>query len=368
MSNFTTSPNMSLAIPNVGTDPGPDYANNLNASLTIIDQHNHAAGSGVPINPSGMNINSDLLFNINNATLLRSLRFQPQSSNISLPMDIGCLYESGSGGDLFYNDASGNQIQITKSGGISATSSGISSGSASASFVAGILVVNAATLTPANIQGASLLLGNNVASTNFLTLEPPSAMAASYTLTLPSLPPAQQIMTLDASGNIAAPYTVDNSSIIVNSNVVQVGPQGIQQNMLAPRAIGGSVPAGGLAFSASCGVFNTASTTYVGVTNLAITITTTGRPVMVVIRPDGTGNPSYCGTTASTSGQLKITNVTTGAVGVFNINAQFSSSSLVWPDISVAGAAGTYIYALDAANPSGNFIFINYSVIMAYET
>src|ERR1700722_5805524 len=160
MSNFLISPNMDLPIPVVGVDPGPDYANNLDSCLTLIDGHNHSPGYGVLINPDGLDINTDLTMNQNNLTNVRSIRFFPQSAPLSLVTDITCLYsvtESGSNGDLWYNDASGNQIQITKTGAVLATISALISGTNEASFVANQLVVNSvqSTGTPANVVGAS---------------------------------------------------------------------------------------------------------------------------------------------------------------------------------------------------------------------
>ena len=49
MSNTTNSPFMLLPVPVVGTDPGPDWANNLNACLAAIDSHDHSTDKGAPI-------------------------------------------------------------------------------------------------------------------------------------------------------------------------------------------------------------------------------------------------------------------------------------------------------------------------------
>src|SRR5271170_7015417 len=106
MANIIITPNMNLPNPVVGTDPGPDYGNNLNASLVLIDQHDHSPGHGVLITPTGLNINVDLPINNNNLTLVRSVRFMAQGAPISLVTDLSCLYsvtESGSNGDLWYN-------------------------------------------------------------------------------------------------------------------------------------------------------------------------------------------------------------------------------------------------------------------------
>ena len=202
MPNFLLSPNMNLPIPVPGVDPGPDYANNLNSSLTLIDQHNHSPGYGVQINPSGLDINADLSFNSNNATDMRSVRFSSQGSPLALVTDLDCIYVSGV--DLWYNDGNGNQVKITNNGSVNATTSGIFDPPASAEFVAGTLVVDADVNTPANIQVASVLLGNNVANSKFLTLQPPNAMAANYSITLPALPASTSPLQIDSSGNITA--------------------------------------------------------------------------------------------------------------------------------------------------------------------
>lgn len=215
MGNTTISPNMGLVVPTVGVDPGPDWGNNLNASLIIVDGHNHSPGQGIQITPAGMSINSDLPFGNNNAINLRSVRFQVQGSAISGAADLGCLYLTGA--DLWFNDENGNQIQMTAGGTVNATSSGISSGSATASFVGGVLVVNAAANTPANIQGASLLLGNNVASSKYLTLSPPNSMVANYQLNLPNLPSSTSFLTLDTSGNIVG--SIPTNQGITGSNL-----------------------------------------------------------------------------------------------------------------------------------------------------
>lgn len=220
----TISPNMNLPISTIAVDDGTTWETNLNAAESIIDSHDHSPGKGVQITPGGISINTDLSFNSNSATAMKAVVFTPQASLATL----NAVYSIGS--DLYYNDASGNAVQITKSGAVNSTSSGIASGTATASFVAGVLVVNAAPLTPANIQGASVLLGNNSASTKFLTLAPPSAMAANYGITLPALPAASNtFVTIDTSGNMGATTTIDGSTIVNTAGVLNV-PKSISSN------------------------------------------------------------------------------------------------------------------------------------------
>ena len=204
MVNTTISPNMGLIIPTVAVDPGPDWANNVNASLSILDSHNHSPGQGVQIQPDGLNIDSDLTFLSNNATNLRSVRFAPQVAPLALTDDIGCLYESSV--DLWYNDGNGNQIRLTQGGSIAGTTGSISGlvPPASASYSSGsaTFIFQSDNNTPANIDGASFILRKLLAKSKGLTLSPPNAMGANYTITLPSLPAASSFVTIDTSGNM----------------------------------------------------------------------------------------------------------------------------------------------------------------------
>ncbi len=209
----TISPNMALIIPGVGTEPGPTYATDVNNSLTILDAHSHVAGSGVLITPAAINVNADLTLSNNSLTSIKSLVLTSQVSNSV----NSSLYDFG--GNLHFIDGNGTDIPITAGGVVNSTSSGISSGTATAAFVAGVLVVNSAPLTPADIQGGSVLFGNNVASSNFLTLQPPNAMAASYSLTLPTLPGQNSIMTLDTSGNMGSSVDLTLATITASGAI-----------------------------------------------------------------------------------------------------------------------------------------------------
>lgn len=212
------TPNMNLIQPVIGVDSGLVWEYGINANSAVIDNHNHSFGYGVQITPTGININADLPFNGNNLTLVRSTNYLPQPAPLSNVTDVNCVYVSGV--DLYYNDGNSNVVKITSGGTVNATSSGISSGTATASFVSSVLVVNAAVNTPANIQAGSILLGNNVANSKFLTLSPPPSMAANYSLTLPPLPSQTSFLTLDTSGNMIANTTIDGVTIINTAGVL----------------------------------------------------------------------------------------------------------------------------------------------------
>lgn len=373
MANTIASPNMNLPIPVVGVDPSPQWAQDVNSSLTIIDGHNHTAGYGVPIPPAGLNINADLTFNAQNATNLRSARFFPQLSPLSGPTDIGCLYESGV--DLYFNDGSGNQIRITQSGGLAGVSGSIANltSPASATYVAlsQTFVWQSAANTPANMDNASVILRNLVANSKGLTLNPPNAMGSDYSITLPSLPAAQQIMTLDNSGNMAAPYTVDGTTIAIAANVIGVPAAGIGTTQLADGSVTNpKLAALNVQISASSGVYVTNTPTFSNVTNLSVTLTTSGRPVFVGLIHDGTGalTGSYIQGTSTSAGTAATTFISMlrGATQIYGtqIEAQVGGASLL-PEIIIpvtsvyqidTPTAGTYTYVVKMRPFTGSSI------------
>lgn len=283
--------NMGLTLPIPGQELGPQYALDLNGSLTTIDGHDHSGGNGVPITPAGINIDSDLPLNNHNLTIVNAIEY----TSLSSPLAGSAPYLNStyfSGGNFYVNDGSGNQVKITSGGTVNATSSGISSGTATASFVGGVLVVNSAALTPGNIQAGSILIGNNTASSNFTTISAATALAASYTLTLMSgLPAGQRIMTVDNTGNIASNWNVDNVTLQVTSNLLNL--KAIPANYVdTAQIVNGAVTNPKLAAlgqqeGAAQGNNSNNTTSYVDMVP-SVTITTTGRPVYISLAYDNT--------------------------------------------------------------------------------
>lgn len=370
-SDFFLSTNMNLPIPTVGQSPGPSYASDINAALTLVDSHNHSAGQGVQINPSGININSDLPFNGNNLITARSIRFSAQASPLSNASDLGCLYESGV--DLYYNDGNGNQVRITQSGGVAGSPGSIANltSPASATYVSAneTFVWQSAASTPANLDAGSVIFRNVTANSNGITLSAPNSLASNYALILPAaLPPAQQFVTLDNSGNISAPWTVDNASLEVSSNVLQVKPLGITNPLLAALNYNQS---------ASSGAFATSSSSFVAVTNLSSTITTSGRPVWVGLVPDGsTTNASYIGNTgSSTNTQASFRFKRDGtiiAASTILLQASGSTTPFIkipagaWSAFDVV-SAGSHTYTFEVILNIGTALQVEFLTLLAYE-
>lgn len=367
MPNITLTPNMNLPNPNPGIDPGPDYANNLYASLVLVDQHNHSPGYGIAIQPNGLNISSDLTFNSNNAINLRSLRLSVNNSNLSNPSDINCVYDFN--GNLWFNDGNANQVQITNNGSLSASTSFIRNGLNQVSFSANNLFIlsNYTNNTPANVFSGSIGIGNTTPSPNFATLQAPNSLAANYSLTLPTaLPGATSLVKSDSSGNLGY-STPDNSTIAFSGSNLIVPNGGITRTQQA--AVGQQI-------SASCGIFSTSSGGNNPVTNLSVTLTTSGRPVFIALQPDGSGtaNGSYISIVGSGSpsqyGTIVVTRNGTPiseslAIQQTDTRGNYPLPGFLYLDTPTAG---TYTYVVTMGISSGPVtVSMFYAVMVAYE-
>lgn len=137
--SFTSTPNMQMPLPTVSGEAGPQFATDVNQCLSILDNHSHNPGQGVPIGSQGISLQTDLSFNTVNAINLRTTRYV--STTATSGTDVGCVYVRGI--DLYFNDLNGNVVRITQSGGLSSTAQFIGSISTTA-------ITSAAGPTPAS--------------------------------------------------------------------------------------------------------------------------------------------------------------------------------------------------------------------------
>src|SRR6476661_7234670 len=171
----TTTINMELELPDVGPDGtvGPDWAELLNAALERLDEHTHVDGDGVLIPVAALNMNADLDFEGFDAIGLRSVRLETQSAPLAETNDKLCVYVSG--GNLYYNNASGTAIKITDGTGINLSTIGSIGGDFSTSD-ATVTYSDAAKSflfkqdsdKTADIACGSLFIYENVASANYI--------------------------------------------------------------------------------------------------------------------------------------------------------------------------------------------------------
>jgi hypothetical protein len=356
------SPNMNLVVPAVGVTIGPEWAGDINTSLGLIDAHDHSPGKGVQITPAGLNINADLTIQSHNLTNAESVDFTPQTS----PTSNGSVYVNGV--DLYYVDENGNNIRLTQAGSIVGTSGSISNLTppASASYNSGTstFVWQSAVNTSANLDAACLVQRDLTSGSNGITICPPSGLSSNYSITWPgSLPAQQNVATIDQSGNISD-VTWDQ----VGQNMTSVGADAIANSRTRGTA-SGTVGVGGIAQSASSGNFGTSSTSPVNVTNLSVTITTSGRPVDVFLQPDGSG-VSYLNANADTM-TLKVLRGGT-PIASYLIKNQTSNDityppSVFFMDAGIAGSASTYTYTVQIQSGGGGGVGIAFATLNAYE-
>jgi hypothetical protein len=398
----TITPNMNLILPTPGQEPGPQYAFDQNQSGTITDAHNHSPGSGVQINPSGLNISTNLSFQNNSPTDVGSVVFSNPGPNSNLTTLYTNSQSGGGVTDLFYNDGAGNVIALTKAGEVNATIASLPG----ESYAGGTFTWkqgNGST-TPANFDIGSVTIRPNVAATtNGVVLGPPSSISSQYNIQLPTVPIATSFLQIDPSGNMAPSVAVTGGitstnitpggivgSSLANGTItnVQIASETIIQSLLEPRPTNNPASAGQIALSSpftfSTSVFSSAQT----VTGASVTITTTGRPVIMCLQAD----PTLVGTTTgqismanNSSANLLCTfyalNITYGSSSHVILGSTptatsgnqifYSPSEIYFFDYSITGSPGTYTYELEVQPSPGGAgaitVTLSNCVMVAYE-
>ncbi len=102
---------MNLINPTVQGTAGPTYATMQNTEMSLIDVHDHTSGKGVAVPTAGININADLSFTgygpINQYWSSLAARALPTAALHPASLLVNAA------GNLFYENTSGNQIQLT---------------------------------------------------------------------------------------------------------------------------------------------------------------------------------------------------------------------------------------------------------------
>jgi len=282
MANTTT--NMGLTLNVVGITQDPIWSNNINGDWSIIDAHDHSVGKGAQVTPAGLNINSDLSFNFNNVTSVRSWGMQNQSAALALSTDLNCGYFVN--GNFYINNNSGTPVQITSGSGLNFSSLGTIGGDFGEDDVPAAVTYSKITKNfaftqdsniPASLSVSSVAFGYPSASPQFVTVGAPTGVSA-YTITLPAAAVSASIMTFDTSGNASfTPYTTANtpSTIVARDSSGNINAVGLTVTTLTAASstialvgnetisgtlgVTGSATAGSLASSSTLVVNNNAT-------------------------------------------------------------------------------------------------------------
>lgn len=211
----TTTTNMSLEIPDVGSTAGPDYATLINAAFVDLDAHDHTSGKGVPVPVSGLNINANL--DMKPSTTEYAVidgKYYSVTEQSSDPAVANSVWSS-TDGELHWRDDDGNDVQITSAGALNAGLTGGIGGDYTTTDAA-VEYSDAAkaylmlTDSSPNDLAANIVAGNidfcepDTASVNCVTVQSPTSLAAAFTLTLPTaLPSAASILRSTAAGALS---------------------------------------------------------------------------------------------------------------------------------------------------------------------
>lgn len=351
--------------PNVGFSlPTPDQYNQSPSWGQLINQNFQLADqllptSDNPLTPDRFLISADLDFRQFNAINLSSAQFTPLPS-AAAALDSIYFYA----GEFWITDNAGNQVQITSNGTVSSATGNIS-GLPSSPAGAGIAWNNSAgafeflgaggTVRPTLKTGPVALYDTASGPPAFaVMLKSPSALAASYSATFPAAPPATTL-----------PVQMNNSGALSTGTITKAQQAAVGQQI-----------------SASSGVVSTTSAVLTPITNLSVTISTTGRPIFVGLMPVagaaatiGANNSTSLATafgatfrvavTGSVSDSILETSVTgIGAANAGGLGLSVSPSSV--SGIYVA-AAGTYTFTAQFAAATGSSALCHNAVLYAYE-
>lgn len=218
---MTTTPQMGLVLP---TDHGSAdvWDTILDAVFGVIDSHDHTTGKGAPVPVSALRVATDLSFGYGGTqraiTDLKAIDFSPQDASGMTALS-GALFLNSADNELYWRNASGVLVKFTAGAALNvAAFTGGIGGDYSA---AGALVVfddatdsywfqqqvGAGVRQYARMRSADLDLyefkANPAAGvpTSRVRLASPSALAASYALTMPAaLPASNQPLASNSAG------------------------------------------------------------------------------------------------------------------------------------------------------------------------
>jgi hypothetical protein len=380
MATTFTTPLMNLVLPVVGPSGqvGPTYATNLNEALEAVDSHDHSSGKGSRITQDGMVFTDSLDLDSNAIIDALSMVFSSQNSPLAT---ANAIYVSD--GDLFYNNSSGTQIQLTAAGTINVTSLGTiggdystSSATVTYSDTTKLFLFKQDGTKTADMAFGSIFIYENIAAANYVKIKSAASLAANIDITLPAALPASTLpLSISSTGALSA-ATITTAQItdsavttakILDSNVTtaKIADGNVTQ---AKRA------ALGQQLSSACTSFTSSTTgSYIDITNLTVTITTTGRPVFIGLIADGSGILSrmeVTGTATELAAQIAILSGST-KIAIHSFGSGLSTDILACPvsmfshiDVPVAG---TYTYKAQFRMQGGTGFACYGTKLIAYE-
>jgi len=429
---MANTPYMDLLLPTPGVTPGPTWADSvigLNFILTKIDSHNHTLSQGNPLPISALiPSNFDFTgFTIHNlfATSYKTSLVDPSYSN-SIYSKLG---------ELFFRDGAGNFVQITSGGAVISGTPGSITIDGSVISVPEFyytdngfpddpvdygslqLWENHGTLVHAQLESADVIIYEQLLGIDKgVGLSSPSGVATTYFLTLPTIPLTPSLLTIDAIGVISPTRDLVLDTFIMNTSptdkyvmmsnstgtgtwqqivaasiatdaveTLKIKNANVTAVKLATDAVEtlkikdanvtkAKLAALGQQLSASSGSYYKNYGVFTNVTNLTITITTTGRPIFLALQSDSSGNPLTIGvyqtstphntyvrllrTLGGVDTEVARFTMAAGYTGTYVFNQSFFHID--------APSANTYTYRVQAYSDAQSYN-VSYAKLIAYE-
>ncbi len=218
----------SSTLPTVGVTVGPTYATQINAAIAEI-----RATVDALVTPAGIEIDDDLSFlssgTYYGAVDLSHTQYENKTVTLSAAAYPATVFVLN--GELYYNDTSSQQVQLTDAGSVNVSSAGGITGAGYGA--AGVEVNWDAGTTEYRMRSGSLTndYGDvkcddvlfNDGSGNFLRMTA-AAMASDFTVTWPAAVPGSTLpLLMDSSGVISASGTLANLVSFTTSGSGTVG-------------------------------------------------------------------------------------------------------------------------------------------------
>lgn len=219
------SPNMGIIWPTDHNDADAWDVVMDTAIRSTVDSHDHTAGKGVPIPTTALKIDADISWSFGGLsraiTDLRAIDFAPQAA-AGMTALAGALFLNSADNELYYRTFGGVNVKLTA--GAALNVAGFTGGIGGDYAAAGALVVfddatdsywfqqqvGAAVRQYARMRSADVDLyefkANPAAGvpTNRVRLASPTALAASYALTMPTaLPSVSSTVLMSNSGQLS---------------------------------------------------------------------------------------------------------------------------------------------------------------------
>jgi hypothetical protein len=226
----TTTANMGLTVPTLNGDPGV-WDTGINATINLLDLHDHTSGKGVKVPSAGINVNADLTFAGYSLTNLRAAVFTAQASFATAKS----LYVKDATGDIYYRDGASNEVRLTASGALNIATTGGITGDYIAAGAA--LYYDDANKTYRLLRAAPLPnvwarvacggvdiyeLGSGI--TTRVRLSSPAALAASYEVVWPdALPADTSLFQITSAGVMTFSNTVAKAVTMSELTTFTVG-------------------------------------------------------------------------------------------------------------------------------------------------